>query len=260
MDSDGYKQAWVRPSTLESLNRRIHDGVPLEELGERAADRRDTFFELLFPYARPQEGAKVLELGPGVGWIMEAMLARYPIGEIVGLDVSPVMIEAAQQRWADPRARYVLYDGLDVPLDDDSFDNIYSVACLQHVEKHHAFLVLKELVRLLKPGGHGTVHLMSIDHLVTTGGSMEQESWKHVLNTNTHWMHYYTFDEIVVLFSYGLGVTDLDVKFWGTSFWVHFSKDTPRKFHSDHVEMQTFLKRGVPDSIRPPGGRLPLKH
>jgi hypothetical protein len=73
-------------------------------------------------------------------------------------------------------------------------------------------------------------------------------------------MHYYTYDEIVVLFSYGLGVTDLDVKFWGTSFWVHFSKDTPRKFHSDNVEMQTFLKRGVPHSIRPPGGRLPLKH
>jgi hypothetical protein len=40
---------------------------------------------------------------------------------------------------------------------------------------------------------------------------------------------------------------------------VHFSKDTPRKFHCDDVEMQTFLKRGVPDSIRPRAGRLPLK-
>jgi len=117
MDSDGYKQAWVRPSTLESLNRRIHDGVPLEELGARAADRRDTFFELLFPYARPAEGSKVLELGPGVGWIMEAMLDRYPIGEITGLDVSPVMIEQAQERWHDDRAKYVLYDGLHVPLE-----------------------------------------------------------------------------------------------------------------------------------------------
>ena len=93
------------------------------------------------------------------------MLARYPIGEIVGLDVSPVMIESAQERWSDPRASYVLYDGLRVPLDDDSFDNIYSVACLQHIEKHHAFLVMKELVRMLKPGGHGTLHLMSIHHL-----------------------------------------------------------------------------------------------
>ena len=97
MDSEGYKQAWVRPSTLEGLNKRIHDGVPLEQLADRAADRRDTFFELLFPYARPTDGARVLELGPGVGWIMESMLERYPIAEIVGLDVSPVMIESAQR-------------------------------------------------------------------------------------------------------------------------------------------------------------------
>jgi len=259
MDSAAYKNTWVQPSTLDELNTRIHDGVPVEELAERAAERRDLCFEELFPYARPGEAATVLELGPGVGWIMEAMLARYPIGEIVGLDVSPVMIEAAQQRWADPRARYVLYDGLDVPLDDDSFDNIYSVACLQHVEKHHAFLVLQELVRLLKPGGHGTVHLMSIHHLPITGTAYDQECWKHVRNQNTHWMHYYSFDELVVLFSYALGVTDLDVKFWGTSFWVHFSKATPDLFHNKDVDRASFLKRGLPESIRPPSGRLPLK-
>lgn len=260
MDPAAYKQTWVQPSTLDALNQRIHDGVPVEQLGQRAAERRDLCFDELFPYARPTEGARVLELGPGVGWIMEAMLARYPIDEIVGLDVSPVMIEHARERWSDPRASYLLYGGLQVPLADDSFDNIYSIACLQHIEKHHAFLVLKELVRLLKPGGHGTVHLLSVHHLPTIGGSIEQECWKHVLNTNTHWMHYYSYDEIVVLFSYGLGVTDLDVKFYGTSFWVHFSKGTPKQFHCRDVDRETFLKRGVPDTIRPPSGRLPLRH
>src|SRR5215831_19264406 len=148
MDPAAYKQTWVQPSTLDALNTRIHDGVPVEELAQRAADRRDLCFEELFPYARPTEGARVLELGPGVGWIMEAMLARYPIDEIVGLDVSAVMVEHAQERWSDPRASYLVYGGLQVPLADDSFDNIYSIACLQHIEKHHAFLVLKEMVRL----------------------------------------------------------------------------------------------------------------
>jgi len=260
MDPAAYKRTWVQPTTLDTLNQRIHDGVPVEQLSRRAAERRDLCFEELFPYARPTDGARVLELGPGVGWIMEAMLARYPIGDIVGLDVSAEMIEHARERWSDPRARYLLYGGLQAPLADDSFDNIYSIACLQHIEKHHAFLVLKEMVRLLKPGGHGTVHLMSVHHLPTIGGSIEQEAWKHVRNANTHWMHYYSYDEIVVLFSYGLDVTDLDVKFHGTSFWVHFSKDTPKKFHCGDVDRQTFLKRGVPDTIRPPGGRLPLKH
>ena len=251
MDSDGYKQAWVRPSTLDSLNRRIHDGVPLDELGDRAADRRDTFFELLFPYARPTDGAKVLELGPGVGWIMEAMLDRYPIGEITGLDVSPVMIEQAQERWHDDRANYVLYDGLHVPLEDNSFDNVYSVACLQHIEKHHAFLAMKELVRVLKPGGHGTLHLISIHHLPRVERSYEEECWNHVNNVDQHWMHYYSFDEILVLFSHALAVTDLDIKYHRTSFWVHFSKGTDRRFASDEVEQQYFLNRDLPEEIRP---------
>jgi ubiquinone/menaquinone biosynthesis C-methylase UbiE len=251
MVSDGYKQAWVRPRTLDRLNRGIHDGVPLDELGARAADRRDTFFELLFPYARPSAGAKVLELGPGVGWIMEAMLDRYPIGEIVGLDVSPVMIEQAQARWHDERAKYVLYDGLHVPLEDNSFDNVYSVACLQHIEKHHAFLAMKELVRILKPGGHGTLHLISIHHLPTAKRSYEKECWNHVNNVDQHWMHYYSFDEILVLFSYALAVTDLDIKYHRTSFWVHFSKGTERRFASDEVEQQYFLNRNLPEAIRP---------
>jgi len=259
MDSAAYKKTWVQESTLDALNRRIHDGVPVDQLAQRAAERRDLCFEELFPYARPEAGARVLELGPGVGWIMEAMLASYPIGEIVGLDVSRVMIENARQRWSDPRASYVLYGGLRVPLADNSFDNLYSISCLQHIEKHHAFLVLQEMVRLLKPGGHGTVHLLSIHHVPITHASMEHEAWKHILNTNTHWMHYYSFDELAVLFSYGLGASDLDVKYWGTSFWVHFSKGTTEKFHCPETEMQTFLNRDLPESIRPRAGRLPFK-
>ena len=257
MESDGYKQAWVRPSTLDGLNRRIHDGVALEDLAARAADRRDTFFELLFPYARPTEGARVLELGQGVGWIMESLLERYPIGEIVGLDVSPVMIESAQERWSDPRAKYVLYDGLHVPLEDDSFDNVYSVACLQHIEKHHAFLAMKELVRILKPGGHGTLHLISVHHLPHSGRTYEEECWSHVNNVDAHWMHYYSFDEILVLFGDALSVTDLDVKYYRTSFWVHFSKGTAKPFHSDDVEQAYFLNRKLPETIRPRVARGP---
>lgn len=256
MPSDGYKQAWVRPSTLDGLNRRIHDGVALEDLAARAADRRDTFFEMLFPYARPAKGARVLELGPGVGWIMQAMLERYPIAEIVGVDVSPVIIERARERWHDDRARYVLYDGLRVPLEDDSFDNVYSVACLQHVEKHHAFLAIKELVRLIKPGGHGTLHLISIHHLPTVTRSYEEECWNHVNNVDEHWMHYYSFDEIYVLFAHALAVSQLDIKYHRTSFWVHFSKGTKRRFVSDEIEQAYFLNRKLPDAIRPRRARV----
>ena len=68
-------------------------------------------------------------------------------------------------------------------------------------------------------------------------------------------MHYYSFDEILVLFSEALGVTDLDIKYYRTSFWVHFSKGTERRFASDAVEQAYFLNRTLPEAIRPTAPR-----
>lgn len=251
MDTDSYKRPWTRPSTLDQLNRRIHDGVAVEDLKARAENRRDVFFQLLFPYAAPAEGSKVLELGQGVGWIMEAMLDAFPIGEITGLDISENMIQRASERWQDPRARYVTYDGLHVPLEDDSMDNIYSVACIQHIEKHHAFLVMKELARILKPGGHGTLELLSVHHQARSR-TWEEEAWHHVNGSPAHWHHYYSYDELFVLFSRELDVTDLEIKFHRSSFWVHFSKGTQNRFHNDDVSKEYFLHRDVPERIRVP--------
>ena len=247
----GYQQTWLRPGGLKAVSGRIHDGVRGEEnLKRRAADRRDTFFRLLFPYAAPTSGSKVLELGQGVGWIMEAMLDAYPIAEIVGLDISPNMLKCAAERWSEPRALYVLYDGLRVPLADNTFDNIYSVACIQHIEKHHAFLVMKELFRMLKPGGHGTLHLMSVGR-IGDARSFEEECWIHLNDVETHWHHYYSYDELFVLFAEALQVTDLDIKFYRKNFWVHFSKGSSERFHSDDVERAYFPNRDLPQTLRP---------
>jgi ubiquinone/menaquinone biosynthesis C-methylase UbiE len=250
MSSSTYKDAWERPDDLDTLNRRIHDGVALLDLQERAANRRDTFFELCFPYAKPQAGAKVLELGQGVGWIMQSMLDAYPIDEIVGLDISENMIARAKERWDDPRARYVAYDGLTVPIESDYFDNIYSVACIQHIEKHHAFLIMKELLRILRPGGHATIHLLSVHRLANPDRPYEQECVNHVTNAPKHWHHYYSYDEIVVLLSEALGVSDLDIKYYRRNFWVHFSKGGSEPFHDPVVQEEFFLNRRVDPSIR----------
>lgn len=243
MDTDTYKLAWTKQDSLDQLNRRIHDGAPLDKLWERAVDRRDTFFDRLFPYAQPQAGARVLELGSGVGWIMQAMLDRFDIERIVGLDISRNMTEKAQERWQDSRASYELYDGLSINLPDDSFDNIYSVACIQHIEKHHAFLIFEELLRILKSGGHATLHLLSIHFLPKVKIPYRDECLNHVNNLPAHWHHYYSYDEIFVLFSDILKVTDLDIRLHGTSFWVHFSKNTDNRFHSAQTEDAYFLNR-----------------
>jgi hypothetical protein len=56
----------------ETVNRRIHDGVPLEALAARGQSYVDQIFGL-FPCACLKDGASVMEIGSSVGYIMEAM-------------------------------------------------------------------------------------------------------------------------------------------------------------------------------------------
>jgi hypothetical protein len=64
---------WNDPTeSLENVNRRIHDGVPLESLAARAQSYVDQIVGL-FPYARLKDSASIMEIGSGVGYIMEAM-------------------------------------------------------------------------------------------------------------------------------------------------------------------------------------------
>ena len=225
----GYAATWLVDEDLEALNRRIHDGVPDEALMDRARGYRDGIFNT-YPGARPPRTARVLELGSGVGWIMEAVLERFEVEEIVGLDISENMIRRAEERFSDPRARFVLYDGFKIPFDNGYFDTVYSVAAMQHIEKHIAFLLFEELYRVLAPGGHAVIHLLAIDHIPGSTPNYHDECMNHVNNAPVHWHHYYSFDELFVLFSDVIGVDELDLTYIDQSFWVHFSKQTGRRY------------------------------
>ena len=105
MDSNAYGDIWKRDDSLEFLNKRIHDGVPVEKLADRADGYCNTLFEIMFPYAKPDKSSKVLEFGSGVGWIMQSMLKKFSMKEIVGLEISVNMVKKAKERWNDKRAK-----------------------------------------------------------------------------------------------------------------------------------------------------------
>jgi ubiquinone/menaquinone biosynthesis C-methylase UbiE len=240
----GYAVTWLQPDDLDSLNARLHDGVPVDQLLNRARRYRDTLFSA-FPEAAPQAGDRMLELGSGVGWIMEAMLERFSPREIIGLDISANMVARAQERFSDPRARFVLYDGRHMPFPDSEFQVLYSVAAMQHIEKHVAFLLFEELHRVLAVGGHAIIHLLSIDHLPRSALAYHDECLNHVDNVPTHWHHYYTFDELFLLFSDAIGVTELDIvpsDDFG-SFLVHFSRTAGGRYRREELPALTFRAR-----------------
>jgi ubiquinone/menaquinone biosynthesis C-methylase UbiE len=229
----GYTEVWTRDEDLESLELRIHDGVPLEQLHQRADRYRSQMFERFFPNAAPKGGDRVLEVGSGVGWIMQAMIEAYPaVSDVVGLDIAENMIRKAKERWTDPRARWELYDGFHFPFPDGYFQVAYSCAALQHVEKHHAFFVFKEIHRVLAPGGHAVLHLMPTQMLARVPTPFEEECRNHVENrSDVHWHHYYSFDELIEIFGNVIGVDDLDIQLddHRISLYVHFSKGSGRR-------------------------------
>jgi len=220
-----YEHVWKKDEDLESLNLRIHDGVPIEKLSERADDYCKNMFDLLYPSAEPVEGARVLEFGGGVGWIMESMLKKFPIKEIIGLDISKNIISRAQERWKDNRAKFVEYDGLKIPFPDGHFNTIYSVATIQHIEKHVAFILFRELYRVLASKGHAILHFLSVHHLPNSAVPYEQECWNHIKNNiSEHRHYYYSYEELFVLFSELIGVVELDIHYHEQSYWIHFTK------------------------------------
>jgi SAM-dependent methyltransferase len=216
--------------SLESVEARIHDGVRIDQLHRRADEYLDTL-ENLFPEYRPLPGSQLMEIGSGVGYVMEAALRRYHPSRIVGLDIAAGMIAKARERLVrdgvDIRPiEFVHYDGVNVPLPDDSFDFVYSVASLQHAPRPHCFRALVEARRLVKPSGRVCIHLLAYSHFEAhmTPDHFDHEIGQQIRGSEGHWHHYYTIPEIEAVLTYGLGVTTLGVHEVAGSLFFCFRK------------------------------------
>ncbi len=91
-----------------------------------------------------------IDLGCGPGNSTEMMRARLPDAELAGLDNSPEMIAAAQERM--PGTAFALADAAAWAAEEgEEYDVIFSNAALQWVPDHAA--LFPNLLRRLKPGG-----------------------------------------------------------------------------------------------------------
>jgi ubiquinone/menaquinone biosynthesis C-methylase UbiE len=224
-------RAWdVKAETIEDINRRIHDGVPLTDLHKRAEGYASRIMSCLPADARPTH---ILEIGPGVGFIIEAMAQRLPGSGFVGLDISQSMIEKAEVRMrADApsvNACFYCYDGVTVPLSDSSFDLIYSVAALQHVPKPYVYNLFFEIKRLLTSTGLAVIHLLRFSDIA---GNEAWFPWDEEVaqqvgkprtsdrNAHGHWHHYYAVEELTAVLG-ATGFTKIEIK-TEAGLWARF--------------------------------------
>ncbi len=92
----------------------------------------------------------ILDLGCGTGWFTRKLEALFPQASVVGVDLSPGMIEKA--RSASPNGiQWLTADAESLPFLSGTFDLIFSNLMIQWCQ--HPQAVLDQCRRLLRPGG-----------------------------------------------------------------------------------------------------------
>jgi trans-aconitate methyltransferase len=96
---------------------------------------------------------RVLDAGCGTGRLTRDLLEALPRGQVVALDVSRNMVDAARA-YLEPefasRVEFVCCDLLELPFDGE-FDGIFSTASFHWVLDHER--LFRNLYRALRPGG-----------------------------------------------------------------------------------------------------------
>ena len=93
----------------------------------------------------------VLDFGCGSGRLSYWIASR--VRKVVGLEVTPEMIDLAKQNRSAENVEFMLYDGNHFPDMPYPFDLILSVGVLQIMEGENLTKVVSALSRYLNPGG-----------------------------------------------------------------------------------------------------------
>lgn len=103
----------------------------------------------------------IADIGCGNGAYLAELAHRGHAGPVLGVDLSPGMLQAARSR--APQVRLIAGDAAALPLRDDASDLTLAMHMLYHVPD--PFAAVRELRRITRPGGQALVVLNGEDHL-----------------------------------------------------------------------------------------------
>lgn len=109
----------------------------------------------------------VLEVGCGKGRILKRLHERFPDCELEGIDISPNMLS-----FAPDFVKTTVGEIEFLPYEDDTFDLVYTVECIEH--SVHMRAAVRELIRVCKPGGT----VIIIDKQLSNWGRLVTPSWE----------------------------------------------------------------------------------
>jgi ubiquinone/menaquinone biosynthesis C-methylase UbiE len=161
MELNSYKSSWDQRVTSLQSGAIAVDGSASEETlvsnGQWTAAQVKAALDI-------SQQDTVLELGCGIGRIGKELAADCK--HWIGVDISANMIDGAQQRLQslDNVSFHILPSNKLSALEDASIDKAYSIAVFCHLDKEDLFNYLRELRRVVKPGGTIFVETWNLIH------------------------------------------------------------------------------------------------
>lgn len=197
----------------------------------------------VLPYLR--DGMSLLDVGCGPGTITADLAQRIAGGTVVGVDLPSDVIGGAQTEFGAPNLRFDVGDVYALDFDDESFDLVYAHQVLQHLGEPVA--ALREMLRVLRPGGHVAVRdsdygafvwspadprltrWMELYHQLTTRNGAEADAGRNI----HRWVLAAGFEQLEVSSSTWTFQSAADRAWWG-GLWA--DRVCQSEFASQSVE------------------------
>ncbi len=200
-------------------------------LSRRSAELYDFQVEVLFggsadlmrrqalaPISRHLSGRRhaelrLLDLGCGTGRFLAQIKSNWPRLPVIGIDLSPHYLAEARERLASwSRVALVEAAAEALPFPEAHFDVVTSVYLLHELPRQVRHAALREMARVLKPGG-----LLIVADSLQRGDKPEYEAMMDHFPTAFHEPYYddYTRDDLAaVLGRAGLTVAGVDLAYF----------------------------------------------
>ena len=121
----------------------------------------------LIEQANVQPDHHLLDIGCGTGTLAVQLKRQYPAARVFGLDPDPKALRRAKAKAERGGGSVNFEEGFadELPYDGASFDRVFSSFMFHHLEGQGRERTLREVLRVLKPGG--SFHL--VDFIVSDG-------------------------------------------------------------------------------------------
>jgi ubiquinone/menaquinone biosynthesis C-methylase UbiE len=144
-------------------------------------DTYDKFCELLL-----KKNPTILEIGCGPGNITKYLLNKRPDFEIIGIDISPNMIELAKKNC--PNAKFEVMDSREIDNIKTKFDAIVCGFCLPYLSEFDAEKIIIDCENLLNKNG--------ILYLSFVEGKKDKSGYKKGSSGDRTYFYYHNLESL----------------------------------------------------------------